>query len=119
MPIEKITNLHGDVVDRYVAPLVTRTTDTYSLDIVKEHRRFYSTQLNELHVLNKKFQTDKDFESCKALKDVIKHFTQADKAATIVVNYFEKDIDLRTNNYPQDLYQYLDYEFNSLEQCYE
>lgn len=117
MPIEKRQNHEGELVQRYVVPFVVRTTDvsTDDLQIVKDHRRFYAGQVEELHKLQKQFGAEKNFEAAKACKDIIKHFTQAEKCATLVVNWFERATNLTTADFPQELAEFLDYEFNSIE----
>lgn len=117
MPIEKRQNLEGEFVERYVVPFVTRTTDVAAsdLDIVKEHRRMYAGQVEELHKMQKQFGAEKNFEAAKACKDIIKHFTQAEKCATLVINWFEKATHLTTADFPKELHDFLDYEFNSID----
>ncbi len=117
MPIEKRQNLEGEYVERYVVPFVVRTTDVSSsdLDIVKEHRRLYAGQIEDLHKLQKQFGAEKNFEAAKGCKDIIKHFTQAEKCATLVINWFEKATHLTTADFPKELYEFLDYEFNSID----
>ena len=117
MPVEKRENVEGEMVNRYVVPFVIRTTDVSEadLDIVKEHRRFYAGQVETLHKLQKQFGAEKNYEGAKGCKDIIKHFTQAEKCATLVVNWFERSTNLTTADFPTELYDLLDFEFNSIE----
>lgn len=116
MPIEKRHNHEGELVDRYVVPFVARTTDvsTEDLEIVKAHRRMYAGQVEELHKLQKQFGKDKDFAAAKECKEIIKHFTQSEKCATLVINWYERATNLTTADFPQELAEFLDYEFNSI-----
>lgn len=117
MPIEKCQNHEGEMVDRYVVPFIARTTDVTveDVDVVREHRRMYAGQVEELHKLQKQMAAEKNYEGAKGVKDIIKHFTQAEKCATLVINYFEKMTVLTTADFPKELYDFLDYEFNAIE----
>lgn len=117
MPIEKRHNTEGQLVDRYVPPFVMRTTDVSEsdLDVVREHRRNYAGQVEALHKMQKEFAAQKDYSSAKELKELIKHFTQSEKCATLVINYFDKLASLNTADWPQELYEFLDYEFNAID----
>ncbi|MNK40155.1 hypothetical protein D3C87_587900 [compost metagenome] len=117
MPIEKRQNHEGEIVTRYVVPFVVRTmdVDASDLDIVKDHRREYAGQVELLHKMQKQFGSEKNYEAAKGCKEIIKHFTQAEKCATLVINWFERATDLNTADFPQELYEFLDYEFNSIE----
>lgn len=118
MPIEKRQNHEGELVDRYVVPLVVRTTDVSAddLEIVKEHRRMYAGQVELLNRLQKQFAAEKNFEAAKMLKDPIKHFVQCEKCATLVVNYFERETYLYRIDWPLELVYFLDYEFHCIYQ---
>ncbi len=117
MPIEKQINFEGEMVDRYVVPFAIRTSEWTSedLEIVRAHRRVYAGQVEELHKLQKQFGAEKNYEAAKGCKDIIKHFTQAEKCATLVINWFEKATHLTTADFPRELYEMLDFEFNSVE----
>jgi len=117
MPIEKRINDEGELVDRYVVPAVIRVTEVTQeqLEIVKSHRRFYAGQIEVLNRQQKECAAEKNYEAAKAHKDVIKHFQQAEKCATLVINYFERSTKLTTVDFPMELYDLLDYEFNSIE----
>jgi len=118
MPIEKRQNHEGELVDRYVVPFYVRTIDVSSedLEIVKEHRRMYAGQVEFLNRLQKEFAAEKNYEAAKMFKEPIKHFVQAEKCATLVVNYFERETHLYRIDWPTELVAFLDYEFNCIYQ---
>lgn len=117
MPIVQVVNQQGETVDRYHVPFVISTQEVShdDLEIVREHRRMYARQVGDLSALQKQFGAQKDYESAKELKEFIKYFTSCEKCATLVINYWEKQTDLRTHDFPQELHTLLDYEFNSIE----
>jgi len=116
MPLIKAVNQRGDLVDRYEIPFVIQTQEITSedLQIVRDHRRDYAMQITELSALQKQFARDKDFEGAKGVKDILRHFTSCEKAATLVINWWEKQTDLRTHDFPSEIHDLIDYEFNSI-----
>ncbi len=115
MPLLNTKNKNGEDVIHYVPPFSVRNTDTItSTEIVRERRKEYGKQVEILNKMQKDFAAEKDYNSAKAMKDVIKHFTQAEKAATLVVDWYEKSTTTNTANWPVELYDLLDYEFNAL-----
>lgn len=116
MPVIKYINKNNELVDKYVIPLypANQETNEDSLTIVKYHRKDYATTLNELHNLQKEFAKEKRYDLAKEIKESIKHFTQSEKAATIVINYYEKSKGLYDIDFPCELSDFMDYEFNSI-----
>jgi hypothetical protein len=117
MPIEKMTNKEGEQVNRYVAPFVIRTTDMLRPEhwqVIRDHRRVYAQQVEQLAALQKQFGKEKDYENAKAVKEWFHYFVQAEKAATLVLNYLEKpEENIARNDYPVDLATMMDYEFHA------
>lgn len=117
MPLINAVNQHGEQVVRYEVPFFARTTTITEMELhtVREHRRVYATQVGELTALQKQLGANKDYLGAKELKEVIRYFMSCEKCSTIVIDYFTRNTDLRTNDFPQELHTLLDYEFNSLE----
>jgi hypothetical protein len=118
MPISNFTNYEGKQVPRYQVPLFTLYINNVNREVlepVRQHRKEYAHQVSELSALQKKFSQEKDYESARGIKDAIKHFTQAEKAATFVINYYEKIIMLNHYDFPLELSELLDYEFHTIE----
>lgn len=114
MPAIEVYNQQRNLVRHYVVPIEAKymIADDEGIQRVKDHRKTYATEVNALHALNKQFQAEKNYAGCKELKEPIKHLTQAEKAATLVINWLEgKENDLRTHVWPVDLTPFLDYEF--------
>lgn len=116
MPLTKAVNQRGDLVDRYEIPFVIRTQEITSddLQIVRDHRRDYAMQITELAALQKQMAKEKDYEGAKGIKDILRHFTSCEKAATLVINWFEKQTHLHTRDFPAEIHDLVDYEFNSV-----
>lgn len=117
MPIEKRTNKEGETVDRYVVPFVVRTTDQLRpehWEVIREHRREYAGQVETLAALQKALAAEKDYVGAKGVKEWFHYFVQAEKAATLVLNYLEKpEQNSNRHDYPVDLAVMMDYEFNA------
>jgi hypothetical protein len=76
----------------------------------------YAGQVEFLNRLQKEFAAEKNYEAAKMLKEPIKHFVQAEKCSTLVVNYFERETHLYRIDWPTELVAFLDYEFNCIYQ---
>jgi len=117
MPATTRTNAEGDIVVTYVMPVDVAWTSNIGpehIQRVKEHRKFYATQVGELAALQKAFGAARDADSARAIKEHLKHFTQAEKCTTLVINLFEKGNTTDTKDFPPELADLLDYEFRAL-----
>lgn len=117
MPIVSQTNAAGEQVDHYVVPVVARTIDVTDalVDVVRDRRKDYARTVEQFHAMQKQFGKDKDFDAAREMKDLIKLFTQLEKASTLVVNWYTRDINLSTISWPRELATLLDGEFNAID----
>lgn len=120
MPVQMTTNADGDEVEHYVVPFAVRTSEWSSedLDVVRENRRGYGRHVEFLASLQKQFSKERDIEGGRAIREHVKTAQQWDRSATLVINYFERNTTLSTKDYPVELAEYLDYEFNCIEMAW-
>lgn len=118
MPVIDTKNNDDEKIKRYYAPRYHYGACPYNWDDdaiqgLKDRRKEYNQTHGELIALQKEFGAAKNYEAAKAIKGEVVHMLQCLKAVQFVLDYFEKG--LNWGQYPLEIADLMDYEFNRYE----
>lgn len=117
MPIENHINQEGNETERYIpSRFVNRIEwNENTCNITRERRKEFAQLVEKYNNMQKDFAKERDFESAKGMKELIKTVTQQSKCCTLVINYIENTNNLNKVDWPKDLAEFLDGEFRAIE----
>lgn len=94
---------------RYVLPIAGGAPTASGVDALRELRRDAAKTLTDLHALNKSLSASGRNQECKDLKQVIRYFTQLEKAASLVIGHAVDFGRKSTSDWPQEFSDLIDW----------